>query len=219
MTPNSKEARRLCGQVAARAVGCVFLFMMFPPAFRVLRDPELAADPLYASNSNSINCIVLASGYFIYDVFICLMRYGENGPEFLLHGVLCSLAYGFPVLSGCLHRMGAAFLMWELSTPFLYLRWVLLKSGRGETRLMGFANAAFALTFFGCRVVYGPIMSYDFWQTTQKELAHPKGGIPVEVIYAYYVAMVTLNSLNYYWFSQIVRTALSNDGKKKLKAV
>jgi hypothetical protein len=52
--------------------------------------------------------------------------------------------------------MGANYLMWELSTPMLYVRWVLLKAGHADKRYMAYANAAFALVFFGCRIVFGP---------------------------------------------------------------
>lgn len=215
-----KQARRLCGQVAARIVGSVFLLMMFPLAFEVLRDPQLAQDPLYAVNSTSTTCIVLAAGYFLYDLLICTLRYDENGPAFLLHGALCCAAYAYPILKGFLHRVGAQFLMWELSTPFLYLRWLMLKGNLAESKFMGIANMAFALSFFGCRILYGPIMSRDFLRETFAELANPRpNGIPVPIIYAYYTALLTLNCLNCYWFVQIVRSGLSGDKKKKLKEV
>lgn len=51
---------------------------------------------------------------------------------------------------------GAAFLMWELSTPFMYIRWLMLKAGLGSSAAMPLANVAFMLVFFGCRNVWGP---------------------------------------------------------------
>ena len=113
-------------------------------------------DTLYAHSSESLTCMALAVGYFMYDVYICIWRYSENGFEYLIHAVLCCLAYLYPIYSNHLNYMGAAFLMWEGSTPFLYLRWYILKSGRGSTKYMSIANALFALSFFCCRVVYGP---------------------------------------------------------------
>lgn len=46
--------------------------------------------------------------------------------------------------------------MWELSTPFMYLRWIMLKAGFGGSLLMLAVNVAFMLAFFGCRIVWGP---------------------------------------------------------------
>jgi hypothetical protein len=132
--------------------------MQFPSAVRVIIDPYMNQDVLYARNETSKYCSTVASAYFLYDVWICTMRYSENGFAFLIHGVLCSLAYVYPMVSGNMHYLAANFLMWELSTPFLYFRWYLIKSNMGDGRLMAVANVLFALAFFGCRVVAGPGM-------------------------------------------------------------
>jgi hypothetical protein len=46
--------------------------------------------------------------------------------------------------------------MWELSTPFMYLRWLMLKAGYGNTAPMQVVNVTFMLVFVGCRNVWGP---------------------------------------------------------------
>lgn len=51
---------------------------------------------------------------------------------------------------------GAAFLMWELSTPFLYLRWVLLKLGKADSKLAMLNSAIGFIVFFLCRNCFGP---------------------------------------------------------------
>jgi hypothetical protein len=198
-----------------------------------------------------------AGGYFLYDLFICVAHYDQNGAAFLLHGALCCAAYWYPVLSGRLHYMGASYLMWELSTPLLYVRWVLLKRGHAKGRWMPRANAAFVLAFFACRIVYGPrelttpaaaargferpaapaaprltsppprpapprpwsaVMSWDFWTTTQADLARPRpGAIPAPLLYVYYAAMLTLNCLNYYWFLQMAILAAGRQPGKEFK--
>ena len=153
--------------------------------------------------------MVLAAGYFLYDVFICVSRFGENGIAFSIHAVVCCFAYSVAILTGHLHHIGAGFLMWESSTPLLYLRWYLLKAGWSDSAFMPVANYAFVLVFFVCRVVYGPILSYEFFTATQKELGAPSADtMGPTTIYVYYVAMIVMNSLNYYWFLQMVRLAL-----------
>jgi hypothetical protein len=101
--------------------------------------------------------MILAAGYFLYDVILCITRFNENGIAFSIHAVVCCFAYFTAIVTGQLHHIGAGFLLWEASTPFLYFRWVLLKAGLAESKyLMPFANYAFILVFFFCRVVYGP---------------------------------------------------------------
>ena len=119
-------------------------------------DPALTVNPIHATSDASYTCIVLAAGYFLYDVFICITRFQENGFAFSLHAVVCCFAYCTAIVTGHLHHVGAGFLMWEFSTPFLYVRWVMLKAGLGNSKMMPVANYAFVLAFFACRIVYGP---------------------------------------------------------------
>ena len=196
---------------------CMRYALQFPYAFKVLQDPYMKQDTLYSQTRDSQTCMSLAAGYFLYDLFICIYRYSENGPAFFLHGFVCCLAYAYPILSGHLHYMGASFLMWEISTPFLYFRWYLIKAGKGHTMLMHIANMLFAVAFFGCRIVYGPIMSWNFWKSSGLDLANPRvvDGIPSAVTYSYRTAMFVLNGLNYYWFTAIIRAGLKKDRRTK----
>lgn len=43
---------------------------------------------------------------------------------------------------------------------------------------------------------------------TQVELRHPAGGFPPSGIWGYRIANVSLNLLNYFWFSKIAKKAL-----------
>lgn len=61
------------------------------------------------------------------------------------------------------------------------------------------------------------MLSKEFFLATQKELANPRpDGMAAATIYAYYVAMAMMNSLNYYWFLNMMRLALL--GGKKVHA-
>lgn len=55
---------------------------------------------------------------------------------------------------------GAAFLLWELSTPLVHLRWVLSQAGAGSTRLYLANGLAMVVVFFACRPAWGTYMSY-----------------------------------------------------------
>lgn len=192
--------------------------MQFPNAFATLLDPEIRSDPLYARSPAAATCIYIASGYFLYDLFICACRFTENNVAFLIHAIFCCCAYAYPVISGHLYHVGCAFMMWELSTPLLYVRWIMLKSGNADSKWMNHVNWAFMAAFMACRVIFGPIMSWDFWTATQQDLAREDRGpeaIPKAVVYGYYAAMVILNGLNFYWFSTMVRMAITATKKKK----
>lgn len=55
---------------------------------------------------------------------------------------------------------GAGFLLWELSTPFVHLRWLLHKSGRDKQRIYVVNGLLMAVVFFLCRPVWGTWLSY-----------------------------------------------------------
>lgn len=67
-----------------------------------------------------------------------------------------SLTHPSPLLSPA----GAAFLLWELSTPLVHLRWVLSQAGAGSTRLYLANGLAMVVVFFACRPAWGTYMSY-----------------------------------------------------------
>lgn len=60
----------------------------------------------------------------------------------------------------CTWGAGAGFLLWELSTPFVHLRWLLHKSGRERARLYVVNGLVMMVVFFLCRPVWGTWLSY-----------------------------------------------------------
>ena len=50
---------------------------------------------------------------------------------------------------------GAAFLMWELSTPFVYMRWFLFTLGKAESKAYIINGLLMVGTFFVARNVFG----------------------------------------------------------------
>jgi hypothetical protein len=188
----------------------------FPAALAALADPALAAAPLYGRSPASRAAMAAAAGYFLFDLAVCLARFAENGPAFLLHASACCGCYWYTIATGRLHRAGAGFLMWELSTPFLYARWAARKARAGP-RAARAADAAFVAAFFGCRVIFGPLASATFYRDSQADLAARAPGapgLPAGVVYAFYAAMATLNVLNLTWFARMVGILLRGSGAR-----
>jgi hypothetical protein len=178
----------------------------------VLADPRLAADPVWGVSVASQLMVTVSSGYFLYDLAVCLLRFDTEGPAFLVHALACLFVYGYAVFYGTLHWFGAAFLMWELSTPFVNVRWLLSASGRAHTRLYVANGLAMAAVFFLCRNVWGVYCSVKFFQATQAELdgtspARPGGGFSPAGVWGYRTANVALNALNALWFWKIASGA------------
>lgn len=78
-------------------------------------------------------------------------------------------------------------------------------------------NLLFFPQFFKFFFPAAAVLSKEFFVATQKELVNPRtGGMSAATIYAYYVAMIMMNSLNYYWFLNMMRLAIF--GGKKVHA-
>ncbi|GAB4814172.1 hypothetical protein N2152v2_001218 [Parachlorella kessleri] len=204
-----KKASRLVSQLAARLIGCLFLVVM---------DPVLKQDKLYARSDTAQACVIVAAGYFLYDVFICLMRFDENGLAFLIHALGCCTVFTYAALHGILLYYGVAFLMWELSTPFVYVRWVLLKLGLANSRLFFMNNLVGFLVFISCRNIYGPLTSWDFYKASSADLASPRpGSFQPLTYYFFWVMCILLNGLNYYWAGEMIKLAAGKPHPKHAK--
>lgn len=107
-------------------------------------------------------------------------------------------------------------MLWELSTPFMHLRWVLYKIGKGDTKLYNYNALIGMLVFFLCRVVWGNALSLLFWYTSLQALQTPKGAeLSMPVIWFYRLCTVVLNGLNAWWFSKMVKILAQTVKEKK----
>lgn len=105
---------------------------------------------------------------------------------------------------------GAGYLLWELSTPFMHLRWVLYKIGKANTALYKYNALAGILIFFLCRVVWGNGLSLWFWVDSFRALKTPQGAdLSMPSIWFYRLCTVVLNGLNAWWFSKMVKLLLA----------
>jgi hypothetical protein len=115
---------------------------------------------------------------------------------------------------------GAGFLLWELSTPMLHMRWVLYKIGKGSTKLYKYNALAGMATFFLCRILWGNALSLMFWVASYRALHTPRGEaqLPLPLIYFYRLCTVVMNGLNAWWFSKMVTILREAMGAKKQQA-
>ena len=64
-------------QLAAKLVGMIFLAAVFPPTFQALASGELTAGHRFlAATPVSQRMCEIGAGYFLYDIFICIFKYG-----------------------------------------------------------------------------------------------------------------------------------------------
>jgi hypothetical protein len=198
----AKERRELgasvCGLVHAVAVSIVALWILLWPE----ADIALGPSALYGRSERSQTLFAVSTGYFMWDLITVLSNFHTYGFPFLLHAVACFGCYlmgQYPFLN----YYGAAFLLFELSTPFLQARHIFLLLGLKSHPVFPHIESAFGVAFIGCRILFGYPLSYMFIQDMRVLLASGKAHSNA-VVYYNLAANVGLCALNAFWLSLMI---------------
>ncbi|TPX62828.1 hypothetical protein PhCBS80983_g00182 [Powellomyces hirtus] len=183
-------------------------------AYPIFDNPTLKADKILAYDPYAGFVYSIAAGYFLWDSVICLWNVKQFGIGFALHGVAC-LAVFMLSFRPFLMYYGAAFLMFELSTPFLNIHWFCDKTGRTGSTLQLVNGIVLIAAFFMARIVFGFINSYDFAVTCMSRM----DDIPTAYVYVYGIANILLNGLNVFWLSKMITALTSRFSASKRKPV
>jgi hypothetical protein len=146
-----------------------------------------------------------ALGYFIWDAIISLIYVKYFGVGFLTHGVVSSAVF-YIGLGPFIAYYSAIFILFELSTPFLNLRWFGLKfPNLFPSSFQLINNSILILIFFFVRICYGwyqaSMLFTDFYYTYQDPRFNTVGAVVI------FIGNMILNLLNLYWFYRMVRVA------------
>jgi len=110
---------------------------------------------------------------------------------------------------------GVNFILYDLSTPFLNIHWMLDKLGMTGSNLQLYNGIVLVSTFFGSRLVWG---SYQTWLLSQDMLeAWQSGPVPRLLFATYLLSNTTLTVLNFYWFEKMIqalRKRFTSEDKK-----
>jgi hypothetical protein len=114
---------------------------------------------------------------------------------------------------------GAGFLLWELSTPFLHFRWLLIQIGQGSSPIFDLVQKAGFVVFFLCRIVWGYYLTGAFYLVSWRALRDPdlSERLPLLLVNVWRALSVVLNGLNTMWFTSMVQIALAPPAPTDLK--
>jgi len=139
----------------------------------------------------------VAFAYFVWDTVETTL--GGSGYDMILHGATCSFIYGLGYRPWCAYY-GPRALLWETSTIFLNIHWFLDKAGKTGSKVQLINGLMLLAAFFFGRLMYGGYISYDFIST----LWNARNEVPVYQTLGYAVGNITLNILNWFWFSKMI---------------
>ncbi len=186
--------------------------LVVPVAFHLLRtDRALDADRFFGSSTGGNVLMALAAGFFVFDLTHSMFDF--QGLPFLVHAVLCSAVYCLALTLPYVQYFGCVYLLFELSTVWLNAMWfVKFVYGLPEKSLVyRVCAAAFALTFFASRIVFGKYSNYVFYR--ELLLRYHEQHAPVTALFVF--ANVALTVLNHYWFYRVISVIVMGKAIKK----
>lgn len=192
-------------------VQCIVSVVILLPTWFHPHFQNRAADPyssLYGYNPYTGFVSAVTVGYFVWDMYVCLRHIKLFGVGFLLHAFVALFVFSNSFRPYCMPWV-PAFLLFELSTPFVNINWFAsrLPAGTVSDRTVAINGVCLLVTFFLVRIVWGfyavALLAYDMWHVWR----HDHWFFPVSTL----VLNVSLDVLNVYWFSKMLAIA-----KKKL---
>eukprot|EP01138_Halocafeteria_seosinensis_P010845 gb/GECG01011077.1/.p1 GENE.gb/GECG01011077.1/~~gb/GECG01011077.1/.p1 ORF type:complete len:390 (+),score=28.29 gb/GECG01011077.1/:1-1170(+) len=165
---------------------------------------------------------IFSGGFFVFDFFRHIMDWSIKGsPGMLAHHVI-----SIGTIFGCTCStpstgvmIVSTFYVFEITTPFLHVRWFLWKLGRSTTKLYVLNGLLLIAMFFVFRVLLATVLI----TSVVRDYVGYVGtlSVPQYQLWTYYALIVMalmLCLMQYYWFALLVGKAIEiarNLGKKK----
>ncbi|KAL6930250.1 uncharacterized protein HGUI_01601 [Hanseniaspora guilliermondii] len=173
-----------------------------------LFDLSKVEERLFGFTETNNKITILACGYFLWDMMISAYC---STPAFMVHGVVSFTVYSIG-LSGFINYYACVFLIFELSNPFLNIRWFANHYGKSNNILAKINEVVFMLVFFLCRIIWGftqiIILLIDFSKMNTRKDFQLGHALIISI------GNIVLDILNTYWFLIMIKIA-----KKKILGV
>ncbi|AOA65209.1 hypothetical protein PP7435_CHR4-0149 [Komagataella phaffii CBS 7435] len=175
----------------------------------LFKNPHLQQDHVFASTPYGQMVVSVAVGYFIWDALTCLLYIKYFGVEFFLHGVVSALVFlvglsPAPVIM----YYAPIFLLFEVSTPFLNIRWLAIKFPTWISDTVKLINnIILILLFFLIRICWGWYQVFRLANDFYGARGDPRlNWFNVGVILG---SNLVLDLLNFYWFGKMLTVAIN----------
>ncbi|KAH8106883.1 DUF887-domain-containing protein [Cristinia sonorae] len=168
-------------------------------SWKSLHHPDLENDKAFGWHESIGTLDAVAVGYFFWEFADAVYNYTDFG--FVMHGLICTVLYSL-TFRPFLGYYSPRFLLWELSTPFLNIHWLLDKLDLTGS-VYQYVNGVILLgVFFSVRIVYGLYMSFYFMLT----LRDVQNDVQPLYLVLLLVGNLILNGLNLFWFYKMIAT-------------
>ncbi len=143
-------------------------FIIMVLSLPITWDETLRRDRVFGYTKYGGLVYATAMGYFSWDVYVSTRYISYFGLGFALHAVASLVTFTFSFRPFLMYY-GPAFLVFELSTPFLNINWFMDKMGMASHPSQTVNGVLLVFTFFVSRIVWGWYaiihVGLDCWST------------------------------------------------------
>lgn len=206
----------------SRVVSFVHCIIIIPLAAFTLMDESIRRDHATGYSDTWLLCNTVAAGFFIWDTFVCLKHFKTFGISFVIHAVLCMAAYVLcslaPIAAGgySMPFWCSAALLFESSTPWLNVRYFLLKLKKTDSKLFTLVQIGFGLTFFASRLLWGGYICVGLMWFLYFDDSELSQNIPAHSRLVFSV-ILPLTALNCFWFFSNINNIIKRSKNKYQK--
>ncbi|EKM82492.1 hypothetical protein AGABI1DRAFT_68152 [Agaricus bisporus var. burnettii JB137-S8] len=159
--------------------------------------PDRALDQAFGWSDTTGYVHGIAVGYFLWDTVDAIVNYIYSG--FVVHGVVCLLIYAMTFRPFAAYY-GTRCLLWEISTFFLNIHWILDKTGKTGSKLQLVNGILLISSFLFFRLIYGGSVCFSFFLTLTRVWRE----IPLFYTIVFGTGIFTLQGLNLLWFTKMI---------------
>lgn len=219
---DASRRRKLVNQSSVHFVSFVQSIVILYVSFECLLSQNYrleyptAIDRVFTRHRDTEVVCIFAVGYFLWDIYISIFY---STLPFVLHAVVSTSVFCIG-LKPYIQYYAPVFLLFELSNPFLNVRWFTVRYFSRNSKFLNCIqtvnNLVLLLMFFGARICWGWFqmgkLVYDFYQA----YGDPRFlKLDTTIIV---VGNLVLDVLNLVWFSTMVSIAFKTITNKKASA-
>jgi len=165
-----------------------------------------------------MRCTVAFSvGYFVNDFVLIMMHPSVGGADMIAHHIIIGGFFILGLLDRCCTPYHFLFIIEELSTPFLNLRWQFRHQKNGAVYQI--SQILFAILFFVSRILVGTglVWASGLWMLPEYILSQPSRLRQVHLT-AQLAACTLSRGLNLFWFWKIVKIVIRTAASKNAES-
>lgn len=199
---NEKNKLDCCVRIVSFIQAIIICFL----GISVFNNKYLNIDHVFATTPYSKFYTSMALSYFIWDTIISTIYVKYFGVGFLIHGIVSTIVFTIAVEYKFIQYYSAIFLLFEISTPFLDIRWVGLKFNVLSENVKLINNIILILIFFFIRICWGWYQVFrlgiDLYDAQNEANFTTIGAIII------LSCNFILDILNVFWFSKMMTVAI-----------